>query len=363
MRLKPKYIIQLAIAFSDLFIILAIIVVILHFVFGPNETVCHFFVVFFMGISYNCFFLNYFLSVIECFVAITFPLWHRVYVTPRLIVYGLIGLNLAMVLTVEWPFITGFLPVRCALQANHGLIINGISSVFFLLCFTFCCIDFGITLFHIRRASLPSFPSVEVAVSIPLIIISPPSLDADQSTTPIKEEIQTLNDHHPVVMKRQSSASIKSILCRRLSVILEEEESEVEETVLIDLKDSGSSGSANYEHCAVIAVDSCSSLSPLEWRAIKMFLISVFPLFIIPLPLLLFYYFFHLYCENINLSSRQKQITYEQCSDLTWLITSLFFLLLGLHSLVNPITSLWLNKDLKKPSPIRRLRMRLMPHL
>lgn len=169
MRLKSKYLIQLAIAFSDLFIIFAVTVVILHFVYGPNETVCHIFVVFFLSISYNCFFLNYFLSVIECFVAITFPLWHHVYVTPQLVGHCLIGLNLTMILSMEWPFISGLLPVRCALQPIHGLIINGISSVLFLLCFNLCCIDFGITLFHLRRTHLP------IAVAIPLIIISPPS--------------------------------------------------------------------------------------------------------------------------------------------------------------------------------------------
>ena len=39
-------------------------------------------------------------------------------------------------------------------------------------------------------------------------------------------------------MKRQSSVRIERILRRRLSVILEEEESEVKETVSIDLTDS-----------------------------------------------------------------------------------------------------------------------------
>ena len=49
MRLKPRYIVQLGIAFSDLFVLFGIAIVIFHFSFGPNETVCNFYVAFFLG--------------------------------------------------------------------------------------------------------------------------------------------------------------------------------------------------------------------------------------------------------------------------------------------------------------------------
>ena len=65
MRLQPKYVVQLAIALSGLLILFDIALVILHFCFGPNEIVCHFFVSFLLGISYNCFLLNYSLSLID----------------------------------------------------------------------------------------------------------------------------------------------------------------------------------------------------------------------------------------------------------------------------------------------------------
>jgi hypothetical protein len=151
MRLKPRYIIQLGVAFSDLFILLAVVVVVVHFAIGPNEILCHIFVSFFMAIAYNCFFLNNFLSLLDCFMAISFPLWHLAKVTPQRIVYGLIGLNLAMALAMEWPFISGVLEVRCALQFNQGLYANGTSSILFVLCFIFYCVDFFITWLHIHR--------------------------------------------------------------------------------------------------------------------------------------------------------------------------------------------------------------------
>ena len=84
-------------------------------------------------------------------MAISFPLWHLAKITPLRVVYGLIGLNLAMALAMEWPFISGVLEVRCALQLSHGLYINGTSSILFVLCFIFYCVDFAIARLHIYR--------------------------------------------------------------------------------------------------------------------------------------------------------------------------------------------------------------------
>ena len=52
-------------------------------------------------------------------IAITFPFRHLTQVTPRRVVYGLIGLNLTMALTVKFQFISGMLlEVRCAFQMS-----------------------------------------------------------------------------------------------------------------------------------------------------------------------------------------------------------------------------------------------------
>ena len=108
--------------------------------------------------------------------------------------------------------------------------------------------------------------------------------------------------------------------------------------------DSGSSEGDAFG--AIRPEVSCVPFNRNEWKAIKMFLIGVAPLFLIPFPLLFFYIIYHLTCKYFNF--------FEQCNDLPWLIPYMFFLLLSLHSLVNPITSLWLNKDFQRPSLIRR---------
>ena len=349
MQLKPRYIIQLGVAFSDVFILSAIVIVVLHFCFGPNEMICHIFVSFFMGISYNCFLLNHFLSLIDCFVAIVFPLWHLVNVTPRRVVNGLIGLNLAMALAMEWPFVSGMLEVRCALQATHGIIIDGTSCVTFILCLVFCCIDFAITWFHLPRSSraidVPSANPTAVIqmelqeLNIPSIIVTASSPDEAPAAT---ENIDTIT-------QKENDELIPTAGRRRLSVIIEETDDEVAAAV------ARSTGSGMAIHSSRV------TLSRLEWKAIRSFLFGFAPLFLIPLPLFIIYYSFHFGCEQqINDSSSDRQQQLEECQDLTWLITCLFFLFLSLHALVNPITSLWLNNDLKSPSPIRRLRLSLI---
>ena len=52
-------------------------------------------------------------------IAITFPFRHLTQVTPRRVVYGIIGLNLTMALTVKFQFISGMLfEVHCAFQMS-----------------------------------------------------------------------------------------------------------------------------------------------------------------------------------------------------------------------------------------------------
>ena len=129
--------------------------------------------------------------------------------------------------------------------------------------------------------------------------------------------------------------------------------------------DSGSSNDDDEDNCTVIPglTVSCIPLSRMEWKASKRFLIGVIPLFLIPLPLFVVYFFYYLTCQQFHHSSESQQSQLEQCTDLTWLIPYLFYLLQSLHSLVNPITSLWLNNDFQRPSPIKRLRMRMMSEL
>ena len=116
-------------------------------------------------------------------------------VTPRRVIYGLIGLNLAMALAMEWPFIIGALEVRCALQFNQGLYANGTSSVLFVLCFILCCVDFVVTWLHIPRCE--SSRVVAVAYS-----------PADPTAAVVA--IQEVNDREPLETVEMQNFNILS---------------------------------------------------------------------------------------------------------------------------------------------------------
>ena len=378
MRLKPRYIVQLGIAFSDLFVLFGIAIVIFHFSFGPNETVCNFYVAFFLGVPYNCFFLNYFLSLIDCFVAMVFPFWHLAKLTPRRVVCGLIGLNLVMALAMKWQFISGILEVRCALQPRHGFVVNRTFFISFILCFIFCCFDFLIAWFHLPRSSR----------TVPLPILHPPP----PSTGPAEPiQLEDLNPRRLIIVKaplavqeeiewEQQEADSITIRVLNVSIDFEEITQFIDADNPADDVPDAQDQQSHRLQVAVVEVtngdtplkrrraeprsngmaihSSSATLSRLEWKVTRSFLCGFIPLFLIPLPLFLYYHSYHLICERLNISDRQKQL--EECQDLTWLISSLFSLLICLHTLVNPITSLCFNNDLQSPSPLRRLFLSLV---
>ena len=364
MRLKPRYIIQLAIAFSAILLLLTYVIVICHHYFGPNQWVCLIFVSFFMGVPYNCFLLNYLLSLTDCFVAITFPLWHLTEITarPRRLLYALIALNSTMALAVKWQFITGSLPVECAFQPSHGLVTNVTSSVLFLLCLIFCCVDFVITWHHLRR---PSSSSSRMNKLDHQRGRETADGDVGPSTPGHRQQEEEEEEEEEEAEQRGGGGG-------RLSVI------QVGATVSNRSDESSSSSrttsttsqmTMNYPQSSILNPQSNDVVAgQMEWNATRSFLFGVVPLFLIPLPLFLFYYSFHLICEQIVVVNSASSSSApsggggqldEVCQDLTWLIIYLFSILLNLHALVNPITSLWLNKDFQCPSPIRRRLLRL----
>jgi len=157
---KPQYVIQLFIVCSNLFTLYTNVVQSSHFVLNQSTNgtdagdepvvaavedddddvdargMCHMFV-FVFGISYGTFLFNNLASLVECFVFLTFPLWHDDNVTVRCVVYWLIGLNSALIGAMKWPFVIGALPIHCAIQGLHNLTLQVILLFLFVFGFSF----------------------------------------------------------------------------------------------------------------------------------------------------------------------------------------------------------------------------------
>ena len=153
LRRKPQYIFQLSTTFSSLFTLLSIAIEVCRFFFWPNnEGICRTYM-FLCGWSYCSFLFNFLLSLIDCCVAITFPLWHRRKATPNRIIVWLILLNLGLMFAMKWMFIFRLVPLCCAIQLGHALVIKWTLLIVFFLCVIFLCVDYVLTLHQLPRAS------------------------------------------------------------------------------------------------------------------------------------------------------------------------------------------------------------------
>ena len=169
---KPRCVIQLFTICSSLFTLYTNVVQCNHFFVKmkgkgrrdavlAEEELCHFFVSIF-GVSYGTFMLNNLASLVECFVFLTFPLWHEEKVTVRRVVYWLIGLNSALVGAMKWPFLSGALPVRCAIQGLHNSTLQVILFFLFVSCFVFLVADFILIWRLLPRAAANTVPTPSI---------------------------------------------------------------------------------------------------------------------------------------------------------------------------------------------------------
>ena len=294
LRPKPRYILQLSTTFSSLFTLLTNAIEIAHFVFGPNDAICHIFM-FIIGLSFGAYLFNFLLSLIDCFVAITFPLWHRQKVTPRPVIFWLIVLNVTLMLTMKWMYVGRVIPIRCAIQIVNVATVRLILFILFIFCTIFLCLDYVLTWRKLPRSSIP--------VPAPRNRIS--------AVVPSELEAIEMDD----LIGPSSSTNIRP--------------------------------SATHHQDAMTVHTSIRLVRRMESKATQTFFVDFIPLFLLPLPGLLFFFFYFTMCPSLYGK--------EVCNDLVWLIPYVGGLM-SVHAVVNPILSLCLNKDFtNKPSPLLRI--------
>ena len=113
------------------------------------------------------------LSLMNRLIAVTKPVFHRTKVTPRLVVCWSLILNLSLVLLVNWVYVFGIEPIRCAYQEHHLLTLVGTWFILFFLC-------------------------IFLAASI-YLIVSSPSPAAAKKQLDNKLAIAVLNNNSPAV--------------------------------------------------------------------------------------------------------------------------------------------------------------------
>lgn len=106
LRSKPRNIFLLGIIISNLSTFLPASFELTNFYYPGNKVVCQSFVAS-IGIPQNFVLLSTFLSLVDRYVAIRHPLWHRLRVTVRRVAIGLIFCSIVTVLVSKYVFIFG----------------------------------------------------------------------------------------------------------------------------------------------------------------------------------------------------------------------------------------------------------------
>ena len=116
-RSKPRNMFQLNLVMCNILTLFTAIIEILYYFFSLVDSkhqheMCLLFTSI-VGLSYVAFFLNLLLSLIDRYVAISDPLWHRANVTIPLVLFCQISLTILFSLIVKWPYLSGLVNVEC----------------------------------------------------------------------------------------------------------------------------------------------------------------------------------------------------------------------------------------------------------
>jgi len=164
LRNRPRYILQLNIVFICNLLTLFTDAEEAVYYYLPSDELCQSFVFTFV-FPYFLFNLNVFLSLLCRCIAIDKPLWHRANVSPRFVVVGSLIVNLVLVLALNWAYIGGVVPLRCAFSKHFTKGGTGLGVILFTLCVVFIIVVYVKTRQHLPR------PSIIVPVARTLIIV------------------------------------------------------------------------------------------------------------------------------------------------------------------------------------------------
>lgn len=118
------------------------------------EILCRFYVAF-LSLPYILFFLNLFLSLLDCYTAVTYPFWHRRRVTVKFAIGILVSLNLSVALAVNWVYVGQVAPITCSYHVGHVVTLIGTIIFLYIPCVVFQIILYVKIKKIFRQNSLP----------------------------------------------------------------------------------------------------------------------------------------------------------------------------------------------------------------
>ena len=160
---KPRNIFQLNLVLCNIFTTFTATVEIVYY-FWPDDQVCLVFTAI-VGVSYVAFFLNLLLSLIDRYLAISQPLWHRGKVTVSWVIFCQLFLTILFALIMKWIYVGGVAQVRCEIPVVAMVTFQVTILVLFISCVIVRIVVYSKTKRFIPRRSVSSSSSSRVSSS------------------------------------------------------------------------------------------------------------------------------------------------------------------------------------------------------
>lgn len=129
---KPRHIFLLGIILADLYAFVPIIIQLTYWNI-PIESVCEAYVAV-VGLPYSILLLNMLLALVDRYVAIKKPMWHRKKVTVRRVGCCLLLGSASVTFVLKFLYIFGLAPLRCEIRHIHNKVLGWIRIVLFTSC-------------------------------------------------------------------------------------------------------------------------------------------------------------------------------------------------------------------------------------
>ncbi|EFX82082.1 hypothetical protein DAPPUDRAFT_316623 [Daphnia pulex] len=172
---------------------------VVHVADDPAHFTCLLFS-FMTGKPYTILLFIMLLAILDRYVAITYPLYHREHVTVRLVVFVQIGIFLAVFFLLSMPFIFNWIPLMCGFNLMMGKWTMLLRSILVTMCITAQVKVYLVTRRYLRQAEVRP-------LSIPLqqMVITPPN-NGDESLRPASATVEETSSSMSVVANTNKNA-------------------------------------------------------------------------------------------------------------------------------------------------------------
>ena len=275
---------------------------------------------------HSSFLLNVLISLFEFFIQLALPRWHRNNLNRWIVLFSCIELNLALALFINWQFIGGWSPLRCALQVDHVALGRKVVIVLYSLCLFFCALDSFLIwkIFHPTPTQTADDVDTKEPTALPAL---PAAINNSTVSPPDPPPIAVIIDPLVAVVGGGGGGGAGGGGDQQ-----EEERNDSLSTTASMTTGTGAS----------LQLQQQQRLAQLEGA--KWFLISVIPIFIFSLAYLLLVLLLQV---NNNQSSSSS-------SDFTWLLFYLIPMMMNMHSIIHPTINVFCNEDFTSlPEPVR----------